>query len=210
MGARTETRERMLRAAVDLLAERGYEGFGVLDVVARANASRGSIYFHFPDGKDQIVLEAMHLASQRRLDHFGQAVRGATDTATAVRETGLFLATVLEASDYTMGCPIAAVTLDVTTSHDQLRRRCANFFRSWQSLYLGSLLRDGVDRTRAERIAMMIVASLEGAMVLALAQRSAHVLIDVSHECAELCNTMPSSDALTAPADQSSVKDGEQ
>ena len=43
----TETRERLLRAAADVFAERGYDGTRVADIAAAAGVSNGALYAHF-------------------------------------------------------------------------------------------------------------------------------------------------------------------
>jgi TetR/AcrR family transcriptional regulator, lmrAB and yxaGH operons repressor len=65
-------RERMVSSAVILLAERGFHGASLAKVLAGSGAPRGSIYHHFPDGKDQLVaaaVEAAQLRRDRRPDH---------------------------------------------------------------------------------------------------------------------------------------------
>jgi len=57
--ARRPTRDRLIRAAVTLFQSRGYHGTGIADILARADAPRGSLYHHFPGGKEQIAAAAM-------------------------------------------------------------------------------------------------------------------------------------------------------
>jgi AcrR family transcriptional regulator len=50
-----ETRERLLRAAADVFAERGYDGTRVADIAAAAGVSNGALYAHFPSKADLLV-----------------------------------------------------------------------------------------------------------------------------------------------------------
>jgi AcrR family transcriptional regulator len=50
-----ETRERLLRAAADVFAERGYDGTRVADVAASAGVSNGALYAHFSSKADLMV-----------------------------------------------------------------------------------------------------------------------------------------------------------
>src|SRR5256886_15330841 len=50
-----ETRERLLRAAADVFAERGYDGTGVADIAAAAGVSKGALYAHFASKADLLV-----------------------------------------------------------------------------------------------------------------------------------------------------------
>src|SRR5690242_20447853 len=55
----SDSRERMVRAAVELFRERGYAATSFGDVLARSGAPRGSIYHHFPGGKEELAAEAL-------------------------------------------------------------------------------------------------------------------------------------------------------
>ena len=50
-----ETRERLLRAAADVFAERGYDGTRVADIATAAGVSNGALYAHFPSKADLLV-----------------------------------------------------------------------------------------------------------------------------------------------------------
>ncbi|MEV4173601.1 helix-turn-helix domain-containing protein [Nonomuraea sp. NPDC049709] len=50
-----ETRERLLRAAADAFAERGYDGTRVADIAAAAGVSNGALYAHFGSKADLLV-----------------------------------------------------------------------------------------------------------------------------------------------------------
>ena len=71
----SDARKKMIESAATLLAMCGLQGTAFTDVVERSGAPRGSIYHHFPEGKDQLVDEAMELAGERAL-HALDALRG--------------------------------------------------------------------------------------------------------------------------------------
>lgn len=53
------TRERLIRAGVELFQAKGYHGVGIIEILAAAGAPKGSFYHHFPGGKEQLAVEAM-------------------------------------------------------------------------------------------------------------------------------------------------------
>ena len=53
-----DVRQRMVLSALYLFAERGVQGTSIADVLERSGAPRGSVYHHFPGGKDEIVSAA--------------------------------------------------------------------------------------------------------------------------------------------------------
>src|SRR2546423_10621320 len=63
---RAETRERIVRAAIDQLADGGYASAGVQAVASRAGVATGSVYRHFPS-KSELFAEVFRRASAREL-----------------------------------------------------------------------------------------------------------------------------------------------
>jgi AcrR family transcriptional regulator len=61
----TETRQRLLDAAVGGLIERGYSGTTTIDVVDRSSSSRGALLYHFPTRNDLVVAALAHLAAKQ-------------------------------------------------------------------------------------------------------------------------------------------------
>ena len=59
------SRDAFLRATARLLRRQGYGATAVSEIVARSGAPKGSLYFHFPDGKEQLAVEAMTRAGEQ-------------------------------------------------------------------------------------------------------------------------------------------------
>jgi TetR/AcrR family transcriptional regulator, lmrAB and yxaGH operons repressor len=163
-----DVRARMVEAAVRLLATKGLEGTSFAEVLELSGAPRGSIYHHFPGGKDELVTEAVALARDRAMSYLEeQAGKSPREIAAA------FLAlwrTVLTRSDLGAGCAVLAVT--VATDDEELLARTADVFRGWRSR-LAALLTDvGLSADEAARYAATLIASSEGAVVMARAEQS--------------------------------------
>jgi AcrR family transcriptional regulator len=164
----TGARERMIRSAIALFAERGVQGTSLADVIAHSGAPRGSIYHHFPGGKDELVravLTAMAADGPRTL--------APLEGRDAVGVIGGFLdgwGRILQASDFASGCSVLGVT--VTTEQDDVRASAGAVFDSW-AVELARLLREGGVADGSERaLAWALIAGAEGAVAVCRAQRS--------------------------------------
>ncbi len=162
------SRARMIEGAALLLAKRGLQETSFSEVLKLTGAPRGSIYHHFPDGKDQLVAAAVDLAGARATELIE---RSAGSPASEVAR--LFLEAwrqVLLRSELTAGCSVLAVT--VATDSPQLLEHAATVFRAWRAR-LGELLEQGgLDRPDARRFAAALIAGAEGAVVLSRAEQS--------------------------------------
>ena len=66
--------ERILEAALDVLAQHGYTGAGVQEIVEMSGTSKGSFYFHFPS-KEQMVMALVDRMSQKLIDKTLNGIR---------------------------------------------------------------------------------------------------------------------------------------
>ena len=162
----SNTRDRMVEGAARLLAENGLEGTSFSEVLEYTGAPRGSLYHHFPDGKDEMVASAVDLAGARALTLL-ESWRGLDAEHVTANFIGVWRET-LTRSDYRVGCAVLAVTVAIDSP--QLLSRAAAVFRSWRG-GLAELLSDG-GMPDAEQFAALLVASCEGAVVMSRAEKS--------------------------------------
>jgi TetR/AcrR family transcriptional regulator, lmrAB and yxaGH operons repressor len=172
----TDARERMIRSAALLFRERGVEGTPLSAVVEHSGAPRGSIYHHFPGGKEELVEEAVRWAG----DTISRGIEGALaedDVAGALRRFAGTWEDVVRETDFRAGCPIVAAAVDGPPS-----AAVTSAFERWQRLCSDALERRGLPPERARALATMGVAAIEGAVILARAERSAAPLDRVADE----------------------------
>jgi AcrR family transcriptional regulator len=159
------TRDRILYATAELFRRQGYNGTGLKQVVAEADAPFGSLYHHFPGGKaelgDEVIRKAGAFFQALVVAVYDEASGSAED---AVRAVFKGAGETLEATDYEDACPIATVALEVASTDDRLRRATADVFEQWTVALTERL----GDRDQA----LAVIAALEGAFVLCRASRS--------------------------------------
>lgn len=169
-----DTRQRMLETTARLLQHRGYYGTSLNDILERSAAPRGSLYFHFPGGKQELAAAAIDVEGARWRERVSEVVeRSGGDLAAAVLAVGELLASDLEASDFRDGCPAATVALEVSAESEPLRLRCAALYGDWERLVAGALIDAGVAAPIAATTARFALCAFEGALLIARVKRSA-------------------------------------
>lgn len=161
-----------MAAAAKLLRQQGYHGTALHDILAAGGSPRGSLYFHFPGGKEQIGEAALTLA--------GEAVRlGIAKLAEASDSAEVFLlrivrgmAAELERSDYREGCPIATTALETSAQSGVLGAATRTAFQKWESEIKRGLERFGMVAEQADLVATCVLSQVEGALLLARTYRS--------------------------------------
>jgi TetR/AcrR family transcriptional repressor of lmrAB and yxaGH operons len=178
----TDTRTRMLDTTARLLQQRGYHGTSLNDILAASAAPRGSLYFHFPGGKDQLVLEASRAAVDRVTQHRSEVLAAASSPAAAVRAFADGIVLLLEETDYQLGCPIAPIVLDGTSEVTDLSELCRQTFEEWIGLLREAFAEAGIAKQRAEALALLTQSSFEGALLIARAYRDSSPVLMVAGE----------------------------
>jgi AcrR family transcriptional regulator len=131
-----------------------------------SDASRGSIYHHFPRGKNELVEEAIDFASQRALAALGER-RGQP----AVQIIDAYLEMwrqLLERAQFRAGCAVLAVSID--TDSTSLRRRAGSIFFSWRTTIADLLEVGGLSRSDASQLSATLISATEGAVAIARAE----------------------------------------
>jgi TetR/AcrR family transcriptional repressor of lmrAB and yxaGH operons len=170
----------MIQSAALLFRERGIQGTSFSDVLAHSGAPRGSIYHHFHGGKTQLAEEATRWA--------GEFIVAGTVAALAendpVRAIDTFRrqwTAILRDSDFAAGCPVVAAALEGDRA-PTVRDAAGRAFSEWEKALANALRTRGVTAARARSIATLLIAAIEGAIVLARAQQTTRPLGRVSEE----------------------------
>jgi TetR/AcrR family transcriptional repressor of lmrAB and yxaGH operons len=170
----TDTRRRMIVTTSKLLERQGFHGTGLNQILEEANAPKGSMYFHFPGGKNQLAAEAIAAAA----DHIERALR-THEGGTALQAIDGYLAQMsrwLESTGFSGGCPIATTALEVGATTPELGDACEAAFDRLISRVAGWLEADGFDADTARERASLVYSAIEGALIFSKARRSTEPL----------------------------------
>jgi TetR/AcrR family transcriptional repressor of lmrAB and yxaGH operons len=177
-----DTRARLIETTARLLQHRGYHGTSLSDILDASAAPRGSLYFHFPGGKDQLAIEATRAAVAEATQALRESLAQAKNPAQGVRAYAEAASTLMRETDYTFGCPVAPVILDAAGGVSELAELCKRAFRTWTELLRAAFVEAGIPNRRANALALLVIASIEGLLLLARAERDCGALVTVSAE----------------------------
>jgi TetR/AcrR family transcriptional regulator, lmrAB and yxaGH operons repressor len=166
MPKKTDSKDRMIASARRLFREHGYLGTALSDVVTESAAPRGSIYFHFPGGKEELASEVSLLHAG---DHIAHINRAAATTNTAGQLIEAFIGRIrdeLISSDYREGCAMAPLVIESTAASDQLGDATRRGFQDMIATLAARLTEKDVPESRATQLATHAWSSVEGALIL--------------------------------------------
>ncbi|WP_223586231.1 TetR/AcrR family transcriptional regulator [Microbacterium sp. OVT16B] len=181
-----QTRARLAASMLELIQTSGYSGTGLNAVIDHAGAPKGSIYFHFPDGKVGLGVAAVELAATQFEALIAEAAVSTGSAAGAARAAIEALASIVSESDYRLGCPVSVVTLEMGAESERLRQACASAFESWIAPTAALLEGNGLATEESRSLATVVVSMIEGAVIVSRATRSTQPLESAAEVIAEL------------------------
>ncbi len=176
---RCDTRTKMLVSAAQVMRERGAAGVTIDEVLARSGAPRGSVYHHFPEGRNQILTEALRYS--------GESITAMIDDAAGwgakalLREFVEFWERMLSEGDFAAGCPVVAAAI-CSDEEPNLCGEAATILGRWCAALTRAFVNDGFGEDDAASLAMTSIAALEGAVLLSRSTRCVDPLRQVSDQ----------------------------
>jgi len=179
-----DSRTRLLDATTTLLADRGYHGTGMKDILEASHVVAGSLYHHFPGGKDELAAACVTRAS-REVGARIEANLAAHPLVDAVRTFYEAAAAGLVASDFRSGCPVGTPAAETCTLAAPMASAVSAAFTDWQGALTRGLLAHGWPEDEAGSAASVLLSLYEGALLVARAERSTAPLdVAARHSCA--------------------------
>ena len=173
-------------AAVTLFRRQGYAGTGLNDIVDTSGAPKGSLYHYFPAGKASIAIAAVEEAGKRVAETMAKLVSETSSTADLLRAHARLLSGWMRKSGFRDGCPITTVLLELAPKDRRVAEAGRKAYASRIDVIRSKLITDGFSPIRAERIAILYVATLQGALIQARVERSGTPIETAADELAKL------------------------
>jgi TetR/AcrR family transcriptional regulator, lmrAB and yxaGH operons repressor len=159
------SRTALVDTAALLFRRQGYAATGVNQILETADVKAGSLYHHFPDGKQQLaaaVVDSVGTDIEDRLRQFldsGSPIADIVDGWIDLMSSGL-------AADRRDGCPIEPIATESVNASPLVREASARAFRAWRQAIADRLCADGWDEAESDKTALAVIALLEGALIL--------------------------------------------
>lgn len=180
----TPTAERIVTATAELMRRQGYGATGVKQITAAAQAPIGSLYHHFPQGKQQIAAAALRTSGAAYIQLLPLLMDPYPDLHDAVVGAFTAAAQQIEESGWINMCPVGTVAGEIADSEPELRAVSAEVIASWIEEGSTYFRVRGLAPEAARAFVIALLGALEGAFILSRTLRSTEPLIDAGHAMA--------------------------
>lgn len=185
------TRQRVLAATIELLAERGTTGTGLNHVAERSGVSYGSVYNQFREGKDALIAAAIEEAGADVAGALKGVFQQTDSLSSAANIMFAYGAALLESSEFARGCPVGTAASDGHSVAD-VGEAARTVFDSWRGLIADSALAFGASPSDAQRFASSALSLYEGALLIGRVNRSTDALEHAAAVAADLATQITS------------------
>lgn len=160
------TREQIIETTSALLEKQGCFATGLNEIIRESGSPKGSLYYHFPDGKDQIVSEAIQQSGKLVSGRIHAGLAGAGSIAERLYRFILLIAEQVETSHFSAGSPLTATAMETAASSQKINLACRAAYGKITAAFETRLLESGLAAERAKELSVFITAAIEGGIIL--------------------------------------------
>ncbi|MGF7050299.1 TetR/AcrR family transcriptional repressor of lmrAB and yxaGH operons [Paenibacillus sp. DS2015] len=172
------SRDTILKTAMKLFFTQGYHATGLNQIINESHSPKGSLYYYFPKGKEELALECIECSNQIVSNKLKTSFANAKDVTEAMQYFIQEMAKEAEESQFTNFMPFSFwMAVETSCISNTLREACRNVFNDWQTIIADQLRFEGMEAAKALEIATVMVSLLEGALILALTKQDSDPLL---------------------------------
>jgi TetR/AcrR family transcriptional regulator, lmrAB and yxaGH operons repressor len=175
-------REQILQATSALLEKQGFHGTGLNEIVKESGAPKGSLYYYFPQGKEQIVSEAVLQSGLLTAERIRSGLAGRGNISRVMHDFVMKIAENVERSGFAAGGPLTAVAMETATQSERINAACRQSYGLIEATFREKLLEGGFAPAKAEELAEFITAAIEGGIILSRTYHTADPLRSVAKQ----------------------------
>lgn len=193
MSDKQKSRQAILETAAKLFFTQGYHATGLNQIIKESDCPKGSLYYYFPKGKEELALECIAVIKEIVVEKWIIKFNQFDDPADAVQSFTQDMADNVVSSDYQVYMPFSFwMAVEMSSISEKLRKAGQDVFDAWQAVIAESLQQKGMKASHAMELGSVIVSLLEGALILAQTHKDKQPLVVASKCIPHLINKCPS------------------
>lgn len=168
MNAKTDSREKIVETASDLFQTQGYHATGLNEIIKESGSPKGSLYYYFPNGKEELGVAAVEFAGESIQQKIKSGLNRHNDPVLAISEVIREMVNALEQDGKLKNTSLSLIALETYLSSDLLRTACSKSFSALEEIYAKKLMASGIPEKQAKELGAVIQSLMEGAILLSV------------------------------------------
>jgi len=175
-----DTKSLLIDIATTLFQKKGYLGVGLNEILKACNISKGSLYHHFPNGKEELLIACLHSLNETITTDMEKIFRNYPSTQIAIQAMIEKMVIQFDREGMITGYTFSSIVSEMGSLSEPVRNTCALSFTKIQQIFSNKLVEDGFSKETAHSIALMMTASIEGGIMLCLTKKTSDPLKVIS------------------------------
>ncbi len=175
-----DTKSLIIDIATTLFQKKGYLGVGVNEILKACSITKGSLYHHFPNGKEELLIACLQSMSEAITTDIEVIFKRYLTTQEATQAMIEKLVADFEREGTITGYTFSSIVSEMAALSEPVLNACSDLYTKIQGLYSEKLVADGFSKETAHSIALMMTASIEGGIMLCLTQKTSEPLRIIS------------------------------
>ena len=175
--SKMNTREKILTTAAFLFQKNGYHATGLNEIIKESATPKGSLYYHFPNGKEELVAATIKLMGDKIQHNIEEELAKNDDPVQAIKEFILDLARKFNEKDQDNCFSISLLALETVSISESLRKACIEVYDLWNDTYYQKLVSNGFSSERSTELSSILQLMIEGAITISLIRNDNTMLV---------------------------------
>lgn len=189
MNSKTNSKEKILEAAAKLFQTKGYNATGLNEILKESGAPKGSLYYYFPNGKEELALEAIKLANETIVNKLKITLNKYKNPSDAIEALMNNIVNDLKIDNKLKDMSISLIALETYSSSELLRNACCEAFTILDNMYAKKLMENGFSKCTAKDLGIFIQFTVEGAITVSVTENDPTALLTAGKQIAVLLNS---------------------
>lgn len=179
-----DTRMYIIEKSTELFQQKGYKNVGLSEILKKCEISKGSLYHHFPNGKEELLITCLENLSESIINNIENVFSEFSSTKEATKAEIERLIEDFEKEKIVKGYTFSSIVSEMSSFSDSVREVCNNFCKRIHNIYFKKLMEDGLSHDEAYSISLIITTSIEGTLMRCQTEKSSNPLKTIA-------NTLP-------------------
>lgn len=168
MEKNNDTKERIIQTAARLFQQQGYNATGLNQIVKESSAPKGSLYYYFPNGKEELGVAAVRLIQDNIEYRIRSYLAKEKNAVQAVQALIRATAQAVIRMEWINFCTVSLIALETNQKSEPLREACHAANAAWARAFADKLLDSGFVKEQAEELGILIQIIVDGALINSL------------------------------------------
>ncbi|MCM3215734.1 TetR/AcrR family transcriptional regulator [Niallia taxi] len=189
MDTKLNSRDKILQTASRLFQLQGYHATGMNQIISESGLPKGSIYHHFPQGKELLAIEAVHFTSsfiERKLLTIMEEI---SDPVEAIQAFIKDTSSQFDSPESIEGIPVGLLASETALISEPLRLACIHAFSKWEKIIADKLIQNGEKDEHALKMGMLINSMIGGGIMQSITRKDKAPLIVVMETIPQILKT---------------------